>query len=295
MASGLIPPGTRIYYTTDGTDPGVTRDANGLDNPTSGQLYSSSIPIPSTLQNGQSEFTVHARLYPPTTLPQWFSASDTNYFSAAIGLEGGHMDIDTSSFIYPYRRGRTDGHVHAYDKKYNVVGASFFNFADSKLRNIPLNVPAGTRFKIIVSNGDLSPGGRLVINKAYNPADPATWVYVNAYDNVLPSALPIYSLEGLEGTTRLTEFGLYLDLGVIAAGGLIPTVTGAVRSNTPGRNGEWRNGALTVQVVKVNADGSDAFTVNTSFSGGGFQGVATSGLLWETTYFWHSNTGPYGN
>ena len=294
LESGMIPPGTRIFYTTDGTDPGVTRNASGLDNPASGQPYSASIPIPSTLPNGQSEFTIHARVYPPTTLPQWFSASDANYFTATLGLEGGHMDIDTSSLIYPYRRGSTDGHVHAYDKKYNVVGASFFNFADTKLRNIQRNVPAGTRFKIIVSNGDLSPGGRLVINKPYNPSDPSTFVHVNVYDNILPSALPVYSLEGLTGTTRVTEFGLYLDLGAIAAGGLLPTVTGHVRSNNPGLYGEWRNGALTIQAVKVNPDGSDAFTVNTSFSGGGVQGVATSGLLWECTYFWHSNTGPYG-
>jgi type II secretory pathway pseudopilin PulG len=295
IANGMIPAGTRIYYTIDGTTPGVTRDANGLDNPSSGQLYTGPFGVPTNLPSSQTEFNVTARLYPPTGLPQWFSASDPNYLSMPIGLEGGHMDVDTASAIYPYRRGKTDGHVHAYDKRYNVVGASFFSFADSKLRNIQQNVPAGTRFKIIVANADISPGGRLVINKTYNPSDPATWIAVNTYDNTLPSALPVYSLEGLPGTTRLTNFGLYFELNTIALGGLLETVTGHVKSNNPGLYGEWRNGALTIQAVKVNPDGSDAFTVNTAFSNGGVQGVATTGLLWETTFFYHGNSGPYGN
>jgi hypothetical protein len=37
----------------------------------------------------------------------------------------------------------------------------------------------------------------------------------------------------------------------------------------------------------VNADGTDAFTTDPSLSVGGVQGVATSGLLWEMTLFWH--------
>lgn len=288
--AGDCPPGTRIYYTTDGTDPGVITNAQGLDNPVSGQLYTGTIPVPSTGTN----FLITARVYPPSALPQWFKASDHEYLDIPIGLAGGHMDVDTSHTLGPFRKGTTDGHIHEFDKKFNVVGANFFSFPTSTLHNIQQHVPAGTKFKIIVANADLSTGGRLVINKNYNPSDNTTWTAVTTYDNTLPSDLPIYSLDGQAGTITLSQFGLYFDPNAIAAGGLIPTVTGAVRSNGPGAEGEWRNGALTIHVVKVNSNGTDAFTVNNDYSNGGVQGVATSGLLWEATFFWHWHGPPYG-
>jgi len=36
----------------------------------------------------------------------------------------------------------------------------------------------------------------------------------------------------------------------------VQTVTGSVRGNDPGQFGEWRNGALTVQAIRVNDDGT---------------------------------------
>lgn len=292
ITNGKIPPGTRLYYTTDGTIPGIVGDNNGLDNASAGLLYTGPIAIPSS---GDDDMIVTARLYPPVNMPQWFSASEVESQDVPVGLGGGHIDVDTSSMLYPFRRGSTDGHVHAYDKKYNVTGASFFNFASSNLRNIQQVVPAGSKFKIIVSNPDLSSGGRLIINEAYDPSNPRSWNKVKTYSNTPVRDLPVYSLEGLPGTTRLSEFGLYFDLTAISGGEIIPTSTGQVRSNVPGRLGEWRNGALTIQVVKVNADGSDAFTTNQAYSSGGKQGVATSGLIWETTFFHHSKAGAYAN
>jgi hypothetical protein len=289
--AGDCPPGCRIYYTTDGTDPGVATDANGLDNPVAGLPYSGPIVVP---LSGITNFVVTARVYPPSNLAAWFSASVTDYIDVPLGLAGGHMDVDTSHLLYAFRKGTTDGHVHQYDKKFNVVGESFFNFKTATLKNIPLYVPNGQKFKVIVANADLSPGGRLVINKVYNSLDRTTYIPVKNYDDTALSALPIYSLDGIPGTTRLTELGLYFDTNVIGTGGLLGTVTGAVRSNTPGRYGEWRNGAVTVQLVKVNPDGTDGFRTSTAISAGGVQGVATSGLLWETTFFWHHRAAAYG-
>ena len=203
------------------------------------------------------------------------------------------MDVDTSSRIYPYRRGNTDGHVHAYDKRYNTAGADFFNLQGGKLRNVTQNVTPGTKFKIIAANGNLSPGARIVINNAYNPSNPGTYTNVTQYDNTPISGLPVYSLNGVNGTTLLSSFGIYIDPATSNSGGLIQGNTGHVKNNTPGIYGEWRNGALTIQVVLVNDDGSDGFTVNTSFSNGGLQGVATTGLLWEATLFHHGSGGPY--
>lgn len=41
--------------------------------------------------------------------------------------------------------------------------------------------------------------------------------------------------------------------------------------------------------------GADAFTVDTTHSNGGVQGVATSGLLWESTLFWRWSGACYGS
>lgn len=97
--------------------------------------------------------------------------------------------------------------------------------------------------------------------------------------------------EGTAPIQGVRQVGIRADL---ASGGLLPTMTGHVRSHKPDLYGEWRNGALTIQSVGVDPNGSDAFIVNAAFSGGSVQGVATSGLLRECTYFRHSNPEPSG-
>ena len=197
-----------------------------------------------------------------------------------IGVLGGHIDVDTSSFIADIGDGRTDGHVHQYDNKYDTPEVDLFHMLDFQLHNITADIPDGsTKFKLIVANASLSPGGILTINSEPNP--------VAAYDDTELADLPVYSFDGVAGTTQLTGLKMVFDILAIARHTVLPTNTGDVRGNVPGKNGEWRNGALTLQAVAVNEDGSDAFTTDTSLSAGGNQGVATSGLLYECTIFWH--------
>ncbi|MDG2123970.1 MAG: hypothetical protein P8J87_09755, partial [Verrucomicrobiales bacterium] len=176
------------------------------------------------------------------------------------GLWGGHFDLDTSSFITNFHKGTTDAHVHAYDDKYDVTGADFLNLEGGNLHNLSDDVPNGDRFKIIVVNPDLSPGARLVINRNYDEDNPDTWIPIQVYANIPIEDLPTFSLTGIPKTTPLTSFGVYFSKDSLSQSDLLPSNTGDVRSNTPGKNGEWRNGALTLQAVKVNADNSPAFT-----------------------------------
>jgi hypothetical protein len=117
---------------------------------------------------------------------------------------------------------------------------------------------------------------------------------VDDYDDIALADLPIYSLSGVDGTTALSEFGVYFHDLSIPLGDLHPSETGCVKDNDAGAAGEWRNGALTLQAVAVTSDGADDFTTDTSLSAGGAQGVATSGLLWEATVFWHWSGPCYG-
>ncbi len=210
------------------------------------------------------------------------------------GLAGGHFDVDTSSFISRVGNGSTDGHVHQYDDKHDVTGVDYFGLRDPKLHNINKDITnASQKFKLIIVNADRSPGGRLVINKTYNKADPSTYYLVGDYmAGKAVSPATIYSLGGVSGSTQLTKLGIYFDVNAIINGQLVPTETDCVRSNTRSFDGSWRNDALTIWAVAVNPDGSDAFVLDKN-AAGKIVGIK-SGLLWESTLFWHWE-GPCAN
>ncbi|MCE9520306.1 MAG: hypothetical protein K8R87_12235 [Verrucomicrobia bacterium] len=280
-----IPAGARIYYTLTGADPGN----KSTEDPVTGTLYVAGKPIAMPTTAG-TYLEITARMYPPTSDKIHFDTSDIGDYDVTVagpGLAGGHIDVDTAHLIYMAGKGTTDAHVHAYDDKYAVTTVNLMNFLDTKLSEINKIIPNGTRFKLIVFNGNLSPGGKLSINKTYNASDPTTYVKVTDYQNSSIPGLTVYSMDGVSGTVKLTSLTMNFTTDTLAIGGLIGTNTGAVRSNKAGPNGEYRDGALGIQAVKVNADGTDAFTSNVAISNGGNQGAASSGLLWECTMFWH--------
>jgi hypothetical protein len=208
------------------------------------------------------------------------------------GVAGGHFDVDTSSFIAKIGKGSTDEHTHEYDDKYDTLGIDFFNFHDG-LHNINEDISdTSQRFKILVVNAHLSSHGRISLKKPYDPLKSNTYTPVLDYADIELSKLPIYSLGKHSKTTQLKSASLFFDNTAILAQGLFPTQTGCVKSNTLTSNGEWRNGALTVWAVKVDASGNDDFEI-TYANDNKIVGI-TKGLLWETTVFWHWG-GPCGH
>ncbi len=175
------------------------------------------------------------------------------------GLKGGHFDLDTSSQLYPAGAGDTDHHVHEYDDKYNVTYADFFNLLDAKFKNITEAVPANARFTLVIKNAELSQGGILSLNGQKQS--------VLNFQNA--ASQQIYTLSGVSDT-KLSDLKIGFSPDAILNGGLIGTETGCVVKNDPGKLGEYRNGALTIQALEV---------------GGG--------LLWESTIFWHWDNGCY--
>jgi len=155
--------------------------------------------------------------------------------------------------------GDVTGHPQAADALIAVVDA----VADNE----------GDMFRLIVANADLSPGMLLEINgHEYD---------IEEYAEIPYLALPSYSLGSLE-SLRLSA-----DLDTILRGELIRTQTGCVRKNTLGADGEWRNGALTLQAVALGA------RLDHSIPATGGQGVAADNLLWEMTVFWHDGDACY--
>lgn len=84
--SGEMPVGARIYYTTDGIDPGD--DGNG--NPLVGTLYTGRFD-PTLNQQFASNSVIIARVYPPVGLEGWFnvsSPSGADYAAPAWSISG---------------------------------------------------------------------------------------------------------------------------------------------------------------------------------------------------------------
>lgn len=69
--------------------------------------------------------------------------------------------------------------------------------------------------------------------------------------------LPVYTLGdnplNYPGVIKLTNLALGYHADAVTSGpyGIVPSATGSMKGNLPGLNGEWRTGALTIQLVKV--------------------------------------------
>jgi len=68
---GDMPVGARIYYTTDGSDPGD----DGTGNPVQGTLYTGPFDPLLDADESEGEALVVARVYPPVDHPEWFTVS----------------------------------------------------------------------------------------------------------------------------------------------------------------------------------------------------------------------------
>lgn len=188
------------------------------------------------------------------------------------GLSGGHFDLDTSTQVYSFDQGETDGHVHAYDDKYGLNGVDFLDIKDKKLVSLDRAIGEGIPFKVVISNSQLSPRAFLSINGQQYAVDSFQSEF-NAQETYI-----FGEQENLEART-LESMSLAFPVDAIVSGGLISTSTDCVRQNTPGKNEEYRNGALLIQVVRA-----DSFQINRN------HGSVESGLLWEASIFWHKDS-----
>jgi len=224
------------------------------------------------------------------------------------GLAGGHFDLDTSSKIYGFNAGFTDGHVHEWDDKNDLTVVNYLDLAGGGGNplheiNMPgLGIDKDAVFLLTIANSDLSSGGRLEIN--------STSIAVTDYERTQLryltgklkdwEAFPAYKLgeptptQAAAGVQQLTSLKMSFDTFAILNGKLIPSNTGCVKANKPGKKGEYRNGALMLQALDA-SDVSGGFVHdkdNEQYIAGSmaihdFLGYAKRGLFWESTMFWH--------
>ena len=121
--TGELPRGWRIYYTTNGVDPGY--DQNG--EPLSGELYST----PINLNNSQEDVsTIKARVYGPAGYAHWFNPSSPKLFSLNRwfipewnGYVGGIFHKVSKATFHNIRQHQISGSVDlSFDPGYGLNG-----------------------------------------------------------------------------------------------------------------------------------------------------------------------------
>ncbi len=244
------------------------------------------------------------------------------------GVSGGHFDFDIhyGNYTCKTKKGKTecnqanDTHIHQYDDIFDVTGVNMRNASDTSM-NLTNAIPgSSTPFKILVANQAYNPavvlkvGGENYISvqnyntKDINVAAPTGYGSMTAMLNSLPTYVQGTPSAG-SGYSQLVDLILNMPrmafteknwgTGVVRPG-LMPTQTGCVKDqNLYGPAGEWRNGALTVELIDPNTPPS---AVQMNVAGHPELGyrikAATNSettyinqyLLAEYTIFWHHKT-----
>jgi outer membrane protein assembly factor BamB len=183
--------------------------------------------------------------------------------SCGGGLTGGHMDVDTDSGSNNGLGGKTNGHVHEYDDKFNLTYVDYYDLQGGKLTNVDdVGIAGNEEFIVLIANADWSPGAVLTINdKSYSVVEYQRIIHkaLAKWNGAGPLKDPdgdslIHTLDSLAATKAANPKAVLLrntfDNLAIISGGLIGTQTGCVNKSENITNGRWRNGALIFHLVK---------------------------------------------
>jgi hypothetical protein len=176
------------------------------------------------------------------------------------GVYGGHIDVDTDRGGNNHGN-ETSGHVHQYDDVNGITYVDYFNInpvVPSDLEGVDeVGISSSERFIVLIANADISPGVDLTVGAK-------TWNVV-VYQRMLHEQLrawnpkndPFLDDEGDPLSFTLSELeaagGLRSTFNslTLLSGGIHPTSDRCVNNDSAVTFDRWRNGALTMQLVKV--------------------------------------------
>jgi Flp pilus assembly protein TadG len=223
------------------------------------------------------EISTQSRVYISSTFGD---PSDT------LGVPGGHFDMETSSVNHPLLPKscftsecydfNVDAHVHAYDNTYDTTTYNARSPRGGSLHAIQQDTVGKGNFKLVIVNANLSPGIDIIVNGVRQR--------VTNYAQIAYNDLPVFN------STSLTELRLEVSGNSFDDAELHRTIPQCARANISGMNGEWRNGALTVQAISTTTG-----ILDSTIPAAGGQGVAQSGMLHELIMFWHAGSYCYSD
>lgn len=265
-------------------------------------------PNPHTITSATVHFT--NQTVDPNTLPAGtntvtttpiavagFPATTTSGTSTTVTTKTEFTTTKTTeTYSNRVRTGPSGARIYEYDKTTKVE--TWKTTTTSTVTTTPTTttttslvaLPATTGFKVLVANQAYSPAAKVSIGGG---------AFVNVYgyqvaNNLAVADIPTYTLANI-GTLKfnlpLDAFDVH-DWGTgISRAGLHPTKAACVYSNpVDGPSGEWRNGALTFQIVDASITQSD---LQLNVAGQpllGYRLKPTSmdaKLIAEYTTFWH--------
>ncbi|MCP4768134.1 MAG: PQQ-binding-like beta-propeller repeat protein [Gammaproteobacteria bacterium] len=189
-------------------------------------------------------------------------------------IAGGHIDVDTDSAENDGLANATVGHVHEYDDNHNLTYVDYFdvnqngggtgeleNFDHAKTDNNQ-TVKGDEKFLVFIANADFSPAGVLTIaGKSWNVVDYQIMMHdaLFKWDGVNDANLKddegrslVFTIDQMRAAGVADGNGLSIGFNVdgILRGGIHPTQVRCVSSSSAVTNDRWRNGVLTMHVVK---------------------------------------------
>lgn len=164
-----------------------------------------------------------------------------------------------SSLVYDYERGRVDFQTTDLMDIYEDGVIDLLKSPDPKVRALLDRVPLHGEFYLVVMNGQHSPASLIQINDDYFFArDYATRSQQFAQGLDVP--FKSYSFDSNKRAKPLKKLKLHLLKEAEGNGHFVYTSRNCVVENQPGPKGEYRNGALTIQLIDTSVTTFDPIT-----------------------------------
>jgi hypothetical protein len=171
------------------------------------------------------------------------------------------LSMTGSSQVYEYGKGQTVFSTKGLEELYPEGAIDFINSPDPMVRHLLEKIPFNTKFYILIINGSSTKKTLLQINDSFE----STSDYGRRSEGFALGkikAMPIYTFApGATTAIRLEQLKLHVQpTGLASADFTASSALRCVIRNTPGPKGEYRNGALTLQIVDATMTTFDEIT-----------------------------------
>jgi type IV pilus assembly protein PilY1 len=234
--------------------------------------------------------TINTTPVPVTGYPATTTSGSSTTVTTKTSFDTTETKVQNSNDTGSKKRGYTYDQTTTIRKWTTTTTSTLTTTTTTTTATRAISLPAATGFKVLIANQAYSPAAKVSIGGG---------AYVNAYgyqaaSGLTAASLPTYTLANV-GTLK---FNLPLDAfkskdwgtGIVRAG-LHPAKASCVYSDARlGPSGEWRNGALTFQVVDASVADSDIQLNVTGRPELGYRlkdASMKSKLIAEYTTFWH--------
>lgn len=161
--------------------------------------------------------------------------------SALMGRPMATVAMTGSTKVYGFGVGKTKFFTNDLEELYPDGIIDFIHSPDPMVRQVMDKIPFNAKFRVVIVNGTRSKKTVLQINDQFEAAP--------NYGPRSDKSVFSFSPRKKRGAIRLESLKLHILKDAFAANEFASSSVKCVSKNVPGPNGEYRNGALTLQLV----------------------------------------------